>query len=218
MKRQIATLFCSGLALAGWAYPSAAAHKTPIVTGRLLISSRLAPVYSTRTFGDFDGDRFPDFAVATAAAPRGVSYRFRVAVYLSTFPDTTFDVETAVPGGLHVDTRDVDGDNDLDLVISTQFGRQAVGVWINDGSGVFSPADRTAYPGALWHFGDRFLQSPERPPGRTSPFNVSTGSAIEPVGCALTTRVIEFQKWPPTDTRLSLFAYLFRPLRAPPLI
>ena len=53
-------------------------------------------------------------------------------------------------GGLLVTPRDIDGDNDLDLVVTTRWLHMPVGVWINNGRGQFSAANPAAYPKTIW--------------------------------------------------------------------
>lgn len=79
-----------------------------------------------------------------------------------------FDVDSQAPGGLHVAAMDVDGDHDLDLIITTEFSRRPVGVWINDGHGVFSKSDSAAWPAFIWHESKNFFEPPARPVERTS--------------------------------------------------
>src|SRR5262249_30742968 len=48
--------------------------------------------------------------------------------------------------GVNITAVDVDGDHDLDLVINSRLSGQEVGVWINDGSGVFTQNLHDLYP------------------------------------------------------------------------
>ena len=84
-------------------------------------------IRSTAGLADFDGDSRTDIAFAK---PRGLVngvYRYQVEVLLSGQPRTTFEVAYRHSGGgLHISARDIDGDRDLDLVITTEFGREPV--------------------------------------------------------------------------------------------
>jgi hypothetical protein len=107
---------------------------------------------------DLDGDRRADLAYSS---PQGVvngAYRYRVDVHLTTGPGTTFDVDSKALGGLHISALDIDGDNDLDLVITSQFGREPVGVWINDGHGQFTQGRADSYAKGIWQETDRYLE------------------------------------------------------------
>jgi len=116
-------------------------------------------LYGSGALADLDGDRRADLA---SASPQGVmngTYRYRVEVHLTAEPGTTFDVDSEAPGGLHISARDVDGDNDLDLVITSQFGYEPVGVWINDGHGRFTQGYSEAYDKGIWQETDCCLET-----------------------------------------------------------
>jgi hypothetical protein len=79
--------------------------------------------------GDFDGDHLADLAFASPQGRVNGAYRYRVEVHLTMQGGATFNVDTGEAGGLRISTRDVDGDDDLDLVITSTFGGRRVGVW-----------------------------------------------------------------------------------------
>ncbi len=114
----------------------------------------------TSGVGDFDGDRHTDVAIARPQGLINGAYRYRVEVLLSSQPDSSFDVDSGVAGGLHISTRDVDGDFDLDLVITSEFGREPVGVWINNGNGSFTKSQFTNYSASIWQEPDRWFETP----------------------------------------------------------
>jgi len=174
-------------------------------------------LHGSGTFGDFDGDHRPDFAIADAQPLRGGTYRYRIGIHLSVRPDSTFDVEARTASGVHVTARDVDGDHDLDLVITTRIGQQPIGVWINNGDGVFTRGDLAAYPNSIWHQDDRFFEPPERRCGQAVPFAPSNGWAIEPDAFAGRARVATLHCRRTSEARRLSLPHLFRPLRAPPV-
>jgi len=55
----------------------------------------------------------------------------------------------APPGGLIIEARDVNGDNAVDLVLTTAWFRQPVAIFLNDGHGNFSRFEPAAFPGAF---------------------------------------------------------------------
>jgi hypothetical protein len=124
-------------------------------TGRVLSAPPLL-VRSVEHFGrvvaDFDGDSQPDVAVTKMEA-QGAGYIYWLEFDLSTRrgADTIpqrpgFPVLTSSMFGLHLTPRDVDGDHDLDIVVTMGIARRPVAVWINDGQGGFVEGDLAAYP------------------------------------------------------------------------
>jgi hypothetical protein len=123
---------------------------------------------------DFDGDSQPDVAV-TKMETRGAGYVYWLEVNLST--KSKEDSPRGNDGwsavnfsifGLHLTPRDVDGDHDLDIVVTVGMNRQPVAVWINDGHGRFEEGDLAAYP-ALSPADFVFFSSP----GATGPTNTA---------------------------------------------
>jgi hypothetical protein len=95
---------------------------------------------------DFDGDKNLDFVTVhmEGSEAKGSLYRIELNLADGAAARSGFLV-TARGGGLQITPRDVDGDHDLDLVITTRFSNEPVGVWINDGRGGFSEADPAKY-------------------------------------------------------------------------
>ena len=68
------------------------------------------------------------------------------ALDLTGNPDQkSFSVLSQEPNGLNIQAIDVDGDQDLDLVVTSRWSMQIIAVWINDGSGSFTPGDLDQY-------------------------------------------------------------------------
>lgn len=99
---------------------------------------------------DLDGDQRADFASAEPEwAPAGPN-RYRVDVRLTRAPAATFYVDTGWAEGLRIIARDIDGDDDLDLLVTTRFER-LLAVWINDGHGQFTEGALSAALQPVWH-------------------------------------------------------------------
>lgn len=138
-------------------------------------------LHSSPGVGDFDGDNRADIAFARPQGRVNGAYRYQVEVRLSAQPGATFDVDSGAVGGLRITTRDVDGDHDLDLVITTTFGGLRVGVWINDGHGQFTQGVAESYPLSIWQEPDQRWEAPERPNPPSVTFTLPAGnSSIEP--------------------------------------
>jgi hypothetical protein len=106
---------------------------------------------------DFDGDNKLD--VATLGTPE-----IRIEFNAVESPAFMFLVR---PAANRLSARDLDGDNDRDLVLETPM-RVPLAVWINDGAGHFKPGDLDHFRFLLSHDDPRSLGSSERPlaPGR----------------------------------------------------
>jgi hypothetical protein len=119
------------------------------------------------TVADFDGDNQPDVVISNAEGRYGYSLEFQLSAkgvggspILPSQPLSAF--------GLHLTPRDVDGDHDLDIVITVGFSRQPVAVWINDGHGRFEEGDLAAYPACISL--EDFSLSPQNQPGPAQVF------------------------------------------------
>lgn len=120
-------------------------------------------VTASFAIADFDGDRKPDMATVEVQKV-GSSARTQYSIRFELTAGTTqvFGV-TAPAGGLQIIARDVNGDDALDLLVSTAWLHQQVAVLLNDGHGNFILADSGAYPASLrgcesrWSSEDRQL-------------------------------------------------------------
>jgi len=93
---------------------------------------------------DFDGDHIPDVASGTNLGRTEQGYNYRVDLDLTDNSQAKpFSVISNEPNGLDIETIDVDGDQDLDLVITGRLLQQPIGIWINDGQGNFTQDDST---------------------------------------------------------------------------
>ncbi len=100
---------------------------------------------------DFDGDAAPDIAISRPDGASGAGYRYRIDVQLSRYPSSTFFIESADAAlGLEITPRDVDGDRDLDLVITAGGSHRPIAIWLNDGEGGFSPGELDGYTADPW--------------------------------------------------------------------
>jgi hypothetical protein len=111
-------------------------------------SSALAPQWNSRfAIGDFDGDNQADLATVQSGLDRSET-RYWIRLEFSSGLRDGIGV-TAPSGGLHITSRDVNGDHFLDLVVSTAWQHHPVAVLLNDGHGKFTLRDPALFPRAV---------------------------------------------------------------------
>ncbi len=145
------------------------------------------------------------------------AYRYRVDVHLSAETSTAFEVDSGAGGGLHISARDVDGDTDLDLVITSAFGREPVGVWLNDGRGRFTEGGTAAYSRSFWRENEQSFEAPGSPQRTQSPFVAPAGNwTVEPAPASFLPFVGSLPAPVSADGPLLNALNPGSPLRAPP--
>jgi hypothetical protein len=114
----------------------------------------------TALVADLDGDHIPDIAsgIRTIRTPEGYSYQVDLD-FSSNAEAKPFSVVSADSTGLKIESVDIDGDHDLDLLVSGRFSPQPIGIWLNDGQGRFTRGDLAKYVLPAWQAGQK-LQSP----------------------------------------------------------
>jgi hypothetical protein len=156
IHRSLCVLFFIGLvgcAAAGADVPSA-----PATSFRPSLSFSVA---------DFDGDLKPDLVNVQAGKSDVSSTDYRIQLQLSAAGRQTFHIVGPI-GGLQIIASDVNGDNALDLVLTTKWLRQPVAILLNDGHGKFSRIEPAAFPEAFHEF--------------TTSWGSTTDHAIDAVG------------------------------------
>ncbi|HYR45188.1 MAG TPA: VCBS repeat-containing protein [Terriglobia bacterium] len=99
---------------------------------------------------DLDGDHIPDIASGISTGQTSEGYSYRVDLDFSGNPQAkTLSVFSNDSTGLNIEAVDVDGDHDLDLIITGRLS-QPIGVWLNDGRGRFTPGDLANYVLSAW--------------------------------------------------------------------
>lgn len=106
--------------------------------------STAGTLYTQFAFADFDGDRQPDLAVLQVERSSSLKMHYSLTFSLSG-GNRQFIGLVAPSGGLELVSRDVNGDNTLDLVVTAKWMHQTVAVFLNDGFGTFTSADPSGY-------------------------------------------------------------------------
>jgi hypothetical protein len=135
-------VFCFVLGVAGWANAAGTSTRHS--------PDSSAGFNSNFAIADFDGDRKPD--LATVEVQKGNSSsttQYSIRLQLTASAVQVFGV-IAPAGGLQIAARDVNGDDALDVLVSTAWQHKQVAVLLNDGHGKFTLADPGAIPVAFW--------------------------------------------------------------------
>src|SRR5712692_8148291 len=97
---------------------------------------------------DFDGDKRLDLANVQGAQLGSASTTYSMQFHLTASGRQVIQL-IAPPGGLAIEVRDVNGDNAVDLVITTAWLRQPIAIFLNQGHGSFSRAEPAQFPGTF---------------------------------------------------------------------
>ena len=109
---------------------------------------------------DFDGDNRPDLATVETGLVGASHAQYWIGFRMSAGSRQTIGVNAPI-GGLEIASRDVNGDNIIDLVVSTAWLKSPIAVLVNDGHGNFTIRDPAAFSSALVN-PNRTLDSPSQ--------------------------------------------------------
>jgi hypothetical protein len=122
-----------------------------------MVLGRNAAVAAQRTSGgmdgfsprfaiaDFDGDRKPDLATVQVVREAALGSFYSIRLQLSAGEESAIGI-AGPQGGLELVARDVNGDDVMDLVVTTALDSRFVAILINDGHGKFTLAKPGAFP------------------------------------------------------------------------
>lgn len=108
------------------------------------------PISGTRlpfAIDDFDGDHRPDLASVQQISNSSSGTIYRLEFQLSAVGLQSIHL-VGPSGGLRIATRDVNGDDIPDLIVSSAWREEPLAVLVNDGRGAFSLADPSSFPRA----------------------------------------------------------------------
>jgi hypothetical protein len=97
---------------------------------------------------DLDGDSQIDVVTSRAERLAGHEYSHEVSLKLSGSPATSFTFRDR-HASVQLNSRDIDGDHDRDIIIREAGTSEPLAVWLNDGSGHFLQGDLEHFRAAL---------------------------------------------------------------------
>ena len=103
---------------------------------------------SSFAIADFDGDKRLDSANVESGQLGSRSTTYSIQFHLTASKRQAIKL-IAPPGGLTIEARDVNGDNAVDLVLTTAWSKRPVAVFLNHGHGRFSRAEPNQFPGVF---------------------------------------------------------------------
>jgi len=180
-------VFCLATEVVGWA------ASPPREENRF--GSLRSPSVSSWVLADFDGDSLIDIVTSRAERLQGHEYSHEVSLKLSGSPATSFTFRDRYPN-VQLNSRDLDGDHDRDIIIRETGTSEPLAVWLNDGSGHFLQGDLEHFRAALEEHHSPDIELPQI--DDDSPFDVGDQrvdpavmetSAIRPEQEARTPRV-----------------------------
>jgi hypothetical protein len=118
------------------------------------------PAATHFAIADFDGDNRPDLATVETGLIGASHARYWIGFRMSAGVQQMIGVNGPV-GGLEIVSRDVNGDNMIDLVVSAAWLKSPVAVLVNDGHGNFTIRDPAAFSASLTN-PSRTLDSPNQ--------------------------------------------------------
>jgi hypothetical protein len=119
---------------------------------------------------DFDGDSQIDVVTSRAERLQDHEYSHEVSLKLSGSPSTSFTFRDRYPN-VQLNSRDIDGDHDRDIIIRDAGTSEPLAVWLNDGSGHFLQGDLEHYRAVLEEHHSPDIELPRI--DDDSPFDVS---------------------------------------------
>lgn len=134
------------LALLGVASPAVCADPEE-QTSAFRLGNAAMPFGWSTAVGDFNRDGKADLAIAdeTGRRPAGYAYRIELALSGSARYDVTFETAQAA---VAISVADIDGDRDVDLLLTVPLSDRRIGIFLNDGRGQFRSADVGLFPAA----------------------------------------------------------------------
>jgi hypothetical protein len=140
--------------------------------GNAASTPQIWPLSSTQArlqfaIADFDGDDRPDLATVQTGHGDSRDTQYWIAFQLSSGARQTLGI-TAPTGGLQITLRDVDGDDSLDIVVTTAWTNRPVAVLQNYSHGTFRVLEPSAFSAAFTTSGKSCAPTTDEPSGPTA--------------------------------------------------
>jgi hypothetical protein len=110
---------------------------------------------------DLDGNHSVDLATSRTGRHDSHGYAQEVRVTMGAFRHTSFYFQSR-GADITLNSRDVDGDQDRDLIVLEPFSGELIAIWINDGAGDFHEGNLADFRGVLSHSPSHLLSPRER--------------------------------------------------------
>jgi hypothetical protein len=110
---------------------------------------------------DFDGDHVPDLASIQTGLSSSGALNYWIQLKFSTVGRQYVPL-TAPAAELLIEAQDVNGDDAVDLVITTASPRRPVVILLNDGKGGFSRIDPATFPGAFGEYAANWVAASDQ--------------------------------------------------------
>ncbi|SRR5712691_951887 len=155
-------------------------------SSNLRLGTAARPFAWATATGDLNYDGTPDHAVADRLGrdASGFEYELQVSITGVGSQSVRFD---SPESALDVSLRDIDHDDDLDVVVSAMFSPAPARVWLNDGAGRFHEADVRALPRERPSAGSRAdtEDAPDRAGAGQVPRRFAEGLEADAASCAV---------------------------------
>jgi len=189
-------------------------------TPHVYAAPSVQPTESVHAFTDLDGDLHPDAIRYSLRGLDGTGYLYTVQFEMSAKRRSpSIGVHSGDAWGLQIMARDVDGDHDLDLVVTTAAHGGAVDVWLNDGQGGFTSGGFHSFPLSIWQ-PEAALTSPSCVPVR-DPLLIPAGdgsTALIPAAAAYPINSTSALRTPLIAARADFRQFNAASPRAPPSV
>jgi hypothetical protein len=167
-------------------------------------------------FADLDGDRIPDLALVETERQRWANTDYAIRVRLSAGAESAIGV-IGPSGGLRVAVRDVNGDSNLDLIVTAELDVGFIKVLLNDGHGNFSLVAPTDFLRKENEIHVAVRAPVVRPPEHGIVASVSTSRGDTDVPSLVCDRTVSFEPYIQLSVRRVVKrAMLSRSGRSPP--